>query len=318
MNIPVIDISALATSDARGWQYVADSLQEAHTSVGFSVLINHGVPRDVVSDLFDMSARFHRLPFEQKMLLRYGAHLRGYLPLRTSTLAASTLGSAKRPNHSDSFIVLDELAESLRDTWQGSAMGGTQNWPGQIRGFEQAARRYRNALVRLGESVVPCFASMLGLARDGLAPWFAQPNPILRLLHYPALPHAEPDLFGSAPHTDYGCLTFVAQDEVGGLQVQADDGQWLDVPVIENSFVLNTGQLMARWSDGRIKATPHRVLNHRTRDRYSIAFFYDCGLATPLDFEAVSQPDATLRDAEAIYGWHLERILQANYAFQSE
>lgn len=315
MNIPIVDIGPLSGGDPRAWQEIADALYEAHSTVGFSVLVNHGVDREVIRDLFDASERFHRLPLEQKMRLRYGANLRGFLPLKTSRLTASTLGAARRPNHSDSFVVLDELPDSLRPAWDDSTMGGAQIWPAQVDGFEQAARRYRNAMIQLGRSLVPTFASMLGLEHDGLAGYFVQPNTILRLLHYPAVQSPEPDLYGSAPHTDYGCLTFVAQDDVGGLEVQAANGQWLAVPVVENSLVLNTGQVMAKWSAGRIKATPHRVVNSQTRDRYSIAFFFDCGLETPLNIGLPFQREPEQQDANATYGQHLEQILRTNYSF---
>lgn len=299
----------LSGGEPRAWQKVVEQLQHAHATVGFSVLVNHGVSTDVMRDLFDVSRRFHQLPLAEKMSLRYGMHLRGYLPLSTSVLTASTLGSARRPNHSDSFVVLDELHESLQEAWSNSAMGGTQTWPA-IDGFEQAARRYRDAMIRLGGKMLPCFASMMGLPHDALTEYFVRPNPILRLLHYPAVPVPELNLFGSAPHTDYGCLTFVAQDEVGGLQVQSSDGTWFDVPVIEGSLVLNTGQVMSGWSGAKIKATPHRVLNHPDKERYSIAFFFDCGLETPLD---ISLPHPA--HADATYGQHLEQILRTNYSF---
>lgn len=318
LDIPVIDIGPLSSGDPRAWQTITDSLREAHSTVGFSILVNTGVCRKTIRDLFDASERFHRLPIEQKMLLRYGENLRGYLPLNTSKLTASTLGSARRPNHSDSFVILDEMPEALRANWTDSTMGGVQKWPAQVDGFERAARCYRDAMVRLGESLIPSFASMLGLARDGLSPHFAPPNTILRLLHYPAVRCPEPGWFGSAPHTDYGCLTLVAQDGVGGLEVQAADGKWLAVPVIENSLVLNTGQIVAGWSGGRIKATPHRVVNHPAKERYSIAFFFDCGLETPLDIGSPLQSTSKQRDTSATYGQHIERILRTNYSFTRE
>ncbi|MBR8316808.1 isopenicillin N synthase family oxygenase [Burkholderia dolosa] len=312
MNVPIIDVSPLRSNEPAGWRHVMQQLLDAHTRVGFSILVNHGVEADIVDALFDASRSFHAWPLERKMAMRYRTTLRGYLPLNTSVLKASTLGAAKRPNHSDSFVVLGDLPESLLPDWKSSAMGGTQPWP-EIAGFEHAARRYRRAMIELGDAILPCFAVMLGLPRDGLRDYFRVPNPILRLLHYPAVPHRGPDVFGSAPHTDYGCLTFVAQDDVGGLQVQSDRGEWFDVPVVKNSLVLNTGHVIARWSGGRIKPTPHRVLTPEAADRYSIAFFYDCGLETPLDLDAAPMSDST-----SIYGRHLEAILRSNYAFVAD
>lgn len=317
MNIPVIDVSPLFNDDQEGWRRVEGALYAAHSTVGFSILVNHGVPGEIIDDLFVASEHFHAMSIEEKMLFRYGTHLRGYLPINTSTLTSSTLGPARKPNCSESFIILDELDDALRARWSDSAMGGQQIWPTSSKQFATAARRYRDAMCRLGEIMIRCFARIMGLPRHGLDRYFEVPNPILRLLHYPALRNRTPDHFGSAPHTDYGCLTFVAQDAVGGLQVLDDDGVWVDVPPIKHALVLNTGQIMATWSRGVIKATPHRVINHPGRSRYSIAFFFDCGLNTRV---APLIPAFRAHDgvwSEKIYGEHLESILRANYAFSA-
>jgi isopenicillin N synthase-like dioxygenase len=252
------------------------------------------------------------------MALRYGANLRGYVPLNTSKLIRSTLGSARKPNHSESFMIVDELDSSLDLRWSRSAVGGNQLWPREIEGFEAAAKHYRNAMCKLGTATIRCFSSMMGRPRDGLDRYFVRPNAILRLLRYPALPDREADVFGSAPHTDYGCLTFVAQDNVGGLQVQSVDDHWFDVPVIENALVLNTGQMMAAWSRGRIKATPHRVVNPTAMARYSVAFFFNCSLDTPIDLPARQQDEDPARAPHSrTYGEHLETLLRANYSFSA-
>jgi isopenicillin N synthase-like dioxygenase len=315
MLVPVIDISALYEDDPAGWEVVEDELYEAHTTVGFSILTGHGIPPRMMDDLLAASAGFYALPIEQKIAYRYGANLRGYLPLNTSTLIRSTLGSARKPNHSESFIVLNELDECLREQWARSAMGGHQVWPHNPK-FEIAVRRYRAAMSRVAHAVVRCFSCMLGLQRDGLDRYFARPNPILRLLHYPALPNREADQFGSAPHTDYGCFTFIAQDNVGGLQIKAADGSWFDVPTIEHALVLNTGQIMEAWSDGLFMATPHRVLNHPERSRYSIGFFYDCELNTRvMPLTSMPEPMCDCTPQPKTYGEHLETMLRANYSF---
>ena len=105
----------------------------------------------------------------------------------------------------------------------------------------------------------------------------------LRLLHYPPLPEKSPsDLYGSAPHTDFGCLTLLAQDDVGGLQVKTPDGQWLDAPKIENSFIVNVGDMLHRMTNGILKSTPHRVINRSGRERYSCPFFFDPHVSTTI------------------------------------
>ncbi|MFC0400035.1 isopenicillin N synthase family dioxygenase [Paraburkholderia rhizosphaerae] len=316
MQVPVIDISALYEDDPNGWDQVMEQLYDAHSTVGFSILTGHGVPARMMDDLFTASARFYALPLEKKLAYRYGANLRGYLPLNTSTLIRSTLGSARKPNYSESFIVLNELDESLWRQWSGSAMGGYQVWPTEPKEFEIAVRRYRAAMTRVGEAIVRCFSCMVGLPRDGLDRYYEMPNPILRLLHYPALAARDANQFGSAPHTDYGCLTFIAQDDVGGLQIKAADGSWFDVPIIPHALVLNTGQVMEAWSGGTLKATPHRVINHPEKSRYSVGFFYDCGLNTRvMPVASMTEPMCACKPQPKTYGEHLETLLRANYSF---
>ena len=105
---------------------------------------------------------------------------------------------------------------------------------------------------------------------------FVEPTIWLRLLKYPPQrPQSPDDLYGSAPHKDFGCLTLLAQDEVGGLQVQTPSGDWVDAPPMEGAFVVNVGDMLHRMSNGRLLSTPHRVINKAGRERYSVPFFYD-------------------------------------------
>jgi isopenicillin N synthase-like dioxygenase len=98
-----------------------------------------------------------------------------------------------------------------------------------------------------------------------------------QMVYYPPQPaQAAADQFGVAPHTDYGCVTLLWQDDVGGLQVRERATQsWIDAPPIEGTLVINVGDLLARWSNNRFKSTPHRVVNSSGKERYSIATFYD-------------------------------------------
>ena len=95
---------------------------------------------------------------------------------------------------------------------------------------------------------------------------FETPTTWLRLLMYPAYPkESEEDLYGSAPHTDFGCLTLLAQDQTGGLQVKSPSDVWLEVPHMKSSFVLNVGDMLHLLSNGKLLSTPHRVINHSGR-----------------------------------------------------
>ena len=112
------------------------------------------------------------------------------------------------------------------------------------------------------------------------------PTCTTRLLHYPPQPaDAAPGQIGCGAHTDWGALTLLAQDEAGGLQVQTLDEGWIDVPPDSEVLVVNTGDMMPRWTNDRWRSTPHRVINRLSgRDRWSIAYFFD------LDAEASIEP----------------------------
>ena len=97
----------------------------------------------------------------------------------------------------------------------------------------------------------------------------------LRLLHYPASPSAAAAPTGAGAHTDYGNLTLLATDDVGGLEVRTRAGQWIEAPVVPGAFVVNIGDCLMRWANDVYVSTPHRVVNRSVRERYSIAFFFD-------------------------------------------
>ena len=199
---------------------------------------------------------------------------RGYIPINTSTDRNSELAEVTRPNQSSSFMMMREAGEDDPDVVAGRYLAGPNQWP-ELPGFRATLERYHQAMTDLGARVVVALFDALGAdGPDLVERWFSPPTTWLRLLHYPPT-DPQPDLYGSAPHHDYGAITLLAQDEVGGLQVQAADGAWIDVPYRPGSFVLNTGSMMVRWSNDRLKATPHRVINRSGRERYSIPFFYD-------------------------------------------
>jgi isopenicillin N synthase-like dioxygenase len=145
---------------------------------------------------------------------------------------------------------------------------------------------------------------------------FAPPSTALKLIHYPPAPQARPeDLFGIHPHTDYGFLTILAQDDVGGLQLQRVDGTWMPAPYVPGSFILNIGDILARWTNDEFSSTPHRVINRSTTaDRYSIALFFDPSLDATVEclprFSSAARP---ARYDPIRYGDYYTMRLDANF-----
>ena len=156
-------------------------------------------------------------------------------------------------------------------------------------------------------------AVAFGLDAGVLDPAFQRPTTWLRLLHYPARPaDAPPGLYGSAPHTDFGCLTVLAQDSVGGLQVRTPGGDWIDAPPVPGSFVVNTGDIVPVWSGGRWRSTPHRVVNPSGAERYSVAYFFDPS------FDTEVRPLAGGEAPGFNFGAHVRSQLDATYSYRQD
>lgn len=220
--------------------------------------------------VFAASAALHALPLAQKMAIALDHKHRGYIPINTSTDVNSKLADVTKPNQSASFMMMrEDVAET------GAYLSGPNQWA-ELAGFRNAVTAYHDALAALGHRLMRIAALSLGAPADTFVADFDPPTTWLRLLHYPAAPSDRAnDLYGSAPHTDFGCLTILAQDDPGGLQVQTTDGNWINAPPRDDAFIVNVGDMLHRWSNGRLRSTPHRVINKSGRARYSCPFFFD-------------------------------------------
>jgi isopenicillin N synthase-like dioxygenase len=132
---------------------------------------------------------------------------------------------------------------------------------------------------------------------------------LFRIFHYPPFPEANPENWGVGEHTDYGLLTILKQDQIGGLQVKTKTG-WIDAPPLKNSFVCNIGDMLDRITRGLYRSTPHRVLNRSGQSRYSYPFFFDPNFDAPVAPVDLSQTDISDHD-------YLERWDKSNiHAFE--
>jgi isopenicillin N synthase-like dioxygenase len=310
-EIPVIDISALRGDDAGALMDLAAQFRETYATTGFGYVVGHGIDPGLVDRVFAASARFHALPRDAKMAIALNAAHRGFIPIDTSTDVNSTLAEVTRPNHSESFMMMREDAPGAE---VGSYLAGANQWP-DLDGFRDDVTAYHEALTGLGRAMVRLVAHALEAPVDALMPGFDTPTTWLRLLYYPPTdPMAGDDLYGSAPHCDFGFLTILAQDDIGGLQVQTPDGAWVDAPRIPGSFVVNVGDMLHRWSNGILKSTPHRVINRSGRARYSCPFFFDPHVSTviaPLETCVSAERPCAFDPLE--FGAFLKSELEAGY-----
>jgi isopenicillin N synthase-like dioxygenase len=301
--IPVIDVPDLGT--AEGDARIAQEVLDAYGQWGFAYIVGHPIDPSLLAAVFDQSQRFHALPLADKLALAAGTEHRGYIPFKTSTDVTSSVETVTKPNQSESFMMIGAIP-------QGRYLAGEDRWP-DLPGFAETMTAYQEAMTAFAHALMTVIGSALD--DDGrLVAAFDEPTTWLRLLHYPPQdPQSPADEYGSAPHTDFGAITLLAQDDVGGLSVKSPDGDWLDVPPMDGAFVMNVGDMLHRWSNGRLRSTPHRVTNRSGRERYSVPFFYDpCVTATITPLASQGAPrfkplafDAFLRSQlEASYDNH--------------
>lgn len=267
MAIPVISL-------AQSPDDVAAAIRAAGEAHGFFYAVDHGVPEALVAGQYDWAAKLFALPHEEKLSISMfnSPTRRGY-----ESIGDQTLDLAAKPDQKESFYCGVPYAPEHPYVKAGIAFYGENHWPAALPDMAAHTARYIDAMQKLAERLMRDLARSLGLAPDWFDRTMADPMVTLRLLRYPPHPAQAPaDLFGAGAHTDWGSITILAQDDLGGLQVQAADGSWIDATPIKGSFFVNFGDMIPRWTNGRYRSNPHRVVNANTsgRDRYSIPFFY--------------------------------------------
>ncbi|MBL5980108.1 MULTISPECIES: isopenicillin N synthase family dioxygenase [Comamonas] len=271
--LPLIDISGLHSHDPVDQHLVAEQLRQACEQRGFFYITGHGIDPALISSLFAASQRFFDLPMTEKLAVdkKLSRCNRGYEPLR-----AQTLESGAPPDLKESFYAGAEVAANDARVLAGRFNTGPNQWPETLPDFRAVMQNYYQAAYGLGATIVRGLALSLGVPVSHFDGYLKEAAATLRLLHYPPQPaNPEPGEKGCGEHTDFGGVTLLLQDEAGGLQVWDKDlGSWIDAPPMPGAFVVNIGDLFARWTNDRYVSTLHRVINVSGRERYSVPFFF--------------------------------------------
>jgi isopenicillin N synthase-like dioxygenase len=271
-EIPIIDVAPLLTGSLQQARAVAAELGQACREVGFFYITGHGIAEDLIAAVFERSAAFFAGPAAIREAASFaGANSnRGYI-----RLGGEALDPGKPADVKEAFNIGLELPPDDPELLARAPFRSANLWP-ETAGFRDTMLDYFNRVWRLGRDLHRGFALDLGLEPDYFESRLDKPIATLRLLHYPPVegPLASGQL-GAGVHTDYGNVTLLATDAVGGLMVRNRSGHWLDAPVVPNAFVCNIGDCLMRWSNDVYVSTPHKVVSPPGRDRYSVAFFLD-------------------------------------------
>ncbi|SFJ64587.1 isopenicillin N synthase family dioxygenase [Paraburkholderia megapolitana] len=291
-RIPIIDLAGLRAGDPAALARVGREIYDACTTIGFFYVVNHGVPQLVIDTAEAGASTFFSFSTEMKRRVAVNARHRGF-----NALGDATMYQAKRPDYKEFFSIGLELPEADPDVIAGQPLRGPNNWPDFMPALRIMLYPYYEALAVCGADLLRAVAVGLGIDEHFFASRYTKRMQRTQMVYYPTQPpQSGEDQFGVAPHTDYGCITLLWQDQVGGLQVReiAND-TWIDAPPIPGSFVVNVGDLLARWTNDRFRSTLHRVINTSGRERYSIATFYDPTYGASVDPRELGTAEANLR-----------------------
>lgn len=283
--IPILDMAAFLSDEPGARERLAADLRQALEHVGFYYLRGHEVPQRLIDQVFTACGRFHTQPFEAKMALRANVHNVGYMPVNGYVSRSSRVEKATQPNLVEAFFVKRDLPPDHPDVLANIRYRCVNQWPDAdvLPDFRHTVVAYCEAMERLCKCLLPVYAVALELDPHYFDKAFSEPQYALRLSHYPPAESGHDDQYGVAPHTDSSFLTMLAQSELPGLSVRLPSGDWIEAPVIPGTFLVNSGDMLRRWTNHRFLSTPHRVLNRNAnRHRYAIPFFFDATYNYPM------------------------------------
>jgi len=318
-QIPIVDLRNNLNPQTQTARQSAKELFAALSQIGFAYIAGHNVSPAVRTAAFAASRAFHASSLEQKQLLAINAFHRGYMGMASSTIVTSSVAKVTRPNLSESLLIMHELPPDDPGLLAGLPLQGPNQWPDWLPQFKPAMQAYVHEVDALGRYIVRLIALSLELPASALDHYFTAPTTFLRALHYPPQTVNLEEQFGSAPHTDYGVITLLAQDNSGGLQVRPRGSDWIDAPPIDNTYVLNVGDMLARWTNDRFVSTPHRVINRSGGDRYSLPYFLDPSMDCVIEcLPTCTDANHPAKYAPVRYGDYLMERLDRNYDYRSK
>jgi isopenicillin N synthase-like dioxygenase len=312
MNLPLIDLGALRSDRGDVVQGVAHDIGAASEDVGFFYVVNHGVTDTQIGDALAAAKAFFALPVEQKQGIAVDRRHRGYLGF-----GGARMDDAELPDLKETFVY---GVERPLPTGHDGSLGlvGPNHWPSEVPELERALYSFFQAVISAGRQLLVGIALALDLPGDFFVSKVEDPLARGSVIHYPRRSASgSPAQFGVGAHTDYGLVTLLWQDEVGGLEVETTGGRWVSAPPVAGTLVVNVGDLLARWSNDRLKSNPHRVVNHGEADRYSMAVFLDPAFDTVVDPRHCGlDPEVAPLYEPLVAGEHIARRFESAFAYR--
>lgn len=298
-EIPLVDVSGLMSANPEKRKAAVMELDRAARDVGFIYIAGHGVPEETMAGLKQAAKALFDLPMETKMdhYIGKSTNHRGYVP-QGEEFYGEGGGDLK-----EAFDTAMDLPADDPDYLAGNRMLGPNVWPKHVANHKAAVDRYYEAVIALGKDLLRGFAMGLGLPEETFVQHVNKPTSQLRLIHYwetdtvvGAEEQTNRQRMGIGAHTDYELFTILLPT-APGLQVLRNDGEWIDAPPVEGTFVINIGDMLENWSNGVYIANSHRV-DRVSEERYSFPLFF----ATDYDTVVAPRPELIAEGTQTKYG----------------
>ncbi len=311
--IPVIPFDGVRQGDAAALRMAATEIRAACLDSGFFYLSGHGVDDAVIDAVRAQAMLFFRQPLEAKRRTAVNARHRGF-----NALGDALMYEARKPDHKEFFSMGLDLPEDDPDVLAGEKLRGPNNFPTDMPAFRAAMEAYYDALGACGADLMRAVAVSLDADESFFVDKYRKRLQRTQVVYYPPQPaDATADQFGVAPHTDFGCITLLWQDETGGLEVlERISRSWIPAPPIPGTLVVNVADLLARWTNDRYASTPHRVINRSGRERMSIATFYDPDYKAVVDPRALGTAAAKCRYEPVLAGDHIVGRIERSFGYR--
>jgi isopenicillin N synthase-like dioxygenase len=271
-RIPILDMGPYLAGAPGAREQLAAEIQHVQENIGFSIFINHGVDFSLLDGAYAAFKKFFALPLEEKLKFTIDDTSLGYVPIRSTVYVTSVINENTKKDLNETLTLARDRPDDHPAVRERRRFHGPNRWP-EIDGFRDAVIAYQEAIEAMGYNLLPLYALALDKPADFFEPFFTDPIMWSRNSYYPPV-KPEDNQFGIAPHCDHSFLSMLPLAEEPGLQVLDGDGNWMWPDPVENGIVVNTGEFLNRWSNGRFLPTPHRVVPPK-HDRYSIATFFN-------------------------------------------
>ncbi|MGB0783419.1 MAG: isopenicillin N synthase family dioxygenase [Marinomonas sp.] len=315
MSIPLIDLSKLTHDSGAIRQSEINALDKACREIGFFYLTNTGISSELMAALMREAKRFFNQPQDAKNAIdiKSSVNHRGY-----GNIGEEQLDEIGHADWKETFDMALDFPKDHPLVAKYPTMYGPNQNPSDPKTVEVLQDYYVEAF-QVAQKLLTAMAQALSLEDDFFTRCFKDHVTVLRMIHYPPRPANDHDN-GAGAHTDYGCVTLLLQDQIGGLQVKNRQGEWVDATPIDNALVVNIGDLMQRWTNDEYVSTAHRVrASLPDVHRYSFPFFVEPDYET--NVECV--PSCATADTPAKYnailsGDWIQSRFDATYAYREK